>query len=57
MKVKISPGGYKPMQTNPKRVKEGVAKMREALKQDYLDSLHRPPGLPKDWRSRLIKAN
>ncbi len=57
MKIKTINTGWKPMETNSRMAKEGVAKMREALMQDYLDSLHQPSGLPKDWRSRLIKAN
>jgi len=57
VKIKVDSSGWEPMKDNIKKVKEGVGKMREALEKDYMDSLSRSSGLPKDWRSRLIKAN
>ena len=57
MKIKTINMGWKPMKDNSRRLKEGMAKMREALERDYLDSLKRPSGLPEDWGSRLIKSN
>lgn len=55
MRIKVDTAGFKLVRTNAKRVKKGVQKMKEALEQDYRDSLNKPSGLPKDWRSRILK--
>ena len=50
---------YKPVKLNKlerKKLHEEMIKFRQALEQDYWDSLKRPSGLPKDWRNRIIKA-
>jgi hypothetical protein len=38
-----------------KRLKAGMEKFREALEQDAKDAAARGSGLPKDWRSRILK--
>ncbi len=37
------------------RLKEGIGKFREALEQDAKEAAARGSGLPKDWRSRILK--
>lgn len=37
------------------RLKEGIEKFREALEQDAKEAAARGSGLPKDWRSRILK--
>ncbi len=39
-----------------KRDKEGIEKFREALEQDAKEATARGSGLPKDWRSRILKG-
>jgi hypothetical protein len=55
MKINVNGMGYKPIKSDPRKVKEGVDKMREALERDYWESLKKPSGLPKDWRNRVIR--
>lgn len=37
------------------RLKESFEKFREALEQDAKEAAARGSGLPKDWRSRILK--
>ncbi len=37
------------------RLKEGIEKFRTALEQDAKKAAARGSGLPKDWRSRILK--
>jgi len=37
------------------QLKEGIEKFREALEQDAKEAAARGSGLPKDWRSRILK--
>lgn len=37
------------------RLKESIAKFREALEQDAKEATARGSGLPKDWRNRILK--
>lgn len=37
------------------RLKGGIEKFREALEQDAKEAAARGSGLPKDWRSRILK--
>jgi len=36
-------------------LKGGIEKFREALEQDAKEAAARGSGLPKDWRSRILK--
>ena len=40
---------------NRKRLHEGMIKFTQALEQDAKDARLRGSGLPKDWRSRILK--
>ena len=37
------------------RLKESFEKFKEALEQDAKEAAARGSGLPKDWRSRILK--
>ena len=37
------------------KLKVGIEKFREALEQDAKEAAARGSGLPKDWRSRILK--
>ena len=46
---------FKPKEKSDQRLKEGMGKFREALEQDARTIATRRSGLPKDWRSRVLK--
>ena len=47
---------FKPQkEKDEQRLKAGIEKFREALEQDAKEAAARGSGLPKDWRSRILK--
>ena len=57
MNIKYDSSSYYPVIVkDTKRVAEGVEIMRQALEQDYQESLQRGNGLPKDWRNRVFRS-
>ena len=57
-KIKI-PGAdsWQPVvDSDPERLKESVAKMRQALAEDEKRERERPSGLPKHWPGIILKA-
>lgn len=47
---------FKPQKEgDERRLKLGIEKFREALEQDAKEAAVRGSGLPKDWRSRILK--
>jgi hypothetical protein len=55
MDKKENNSDWKEAAANPVRVREGVAKMRQALEEDERKERKRGLGLPKDWRNRILK--
>ena len=55
IRISFDTSNYKPMKANLQRVKDGIAKMQEALINDWLIEQRRPSGLPKDWRNRVFR--
>lgn len=50
---------YRPHKANKaerQRLREGMQKFREALKQDAKEVATRGSGLPKDWRSKILRG-
>lgn len=46
---------FKKKEQDSERVKEGLRKFREAAERDAKQMASRGSGLPKDWRSRVLK--
>lgn len=47
--------GWSPEECNPKRLQEGMEKLRETLDKDEKDELERKFGLPSDWTGRILR--
>jgi hypothetical protein len=48
-------GFKKQEEKGEQRLKAGIEKFREALEQDAKEAAAHGSGLPKDWRSRILK--
>ena len=53
-KIGIKP--WRVMTCGGKRLKEGIAKFRQALEEDEKERRERGSGLPSDWGNRIFKA-
>ena len=56
-KIEVKRGSWRPIEAeDTERIKEGVAKMRQALEEDEKRERERGSGLPWDWRNRVLRV-